>query len=401
MDCLVCHEQSGKYKKFPTACGHPAYEEKNFGGKVFEPVDLNAVAKTVGKPGLQNCGVCHFFGGGGGGVKHGDLDSSLLSADRDLDVHMSKEGANHTCTACHTTINHQMAGRYYTEKAPLEHSMAMPEDYGNRISCESCHGSTPHETMTILDDHTAKVSCQACHIPRYARGGISTLMWWDWSTAGKFTEDCKPIVEKNENGRPTYHTMKGDMTWAENVVPTYAWYNGGMEYVTIKDTLPKDGSVEINRPLGSYDDPESRIFPFKYYEGRQIYDAGANRLVYSKLFGPKGSGAYWSDYDWQRSVEIGMAESGEEFSGQIGFIDTAMYWPITHMVAPKEDSLQCAACHARDGRLASLPGFYLPGRDRVSWIDTVGWSLFVLSIIGVMIHGLLRVVFRMARSKKQ
>jgi len=227
------------------------------------------------------------------------------------------------------------------------------------------------------------------------------LMWWDWSTAGKFTDDGKPIVTTNEDGRPTYHTMKGDMTWAENVVPTYAWYNGSMEYVTMKDTLPKDGSVEINRPLGSYDDPESRIFPFKYYEGRQVYDAGADRLVVSKLFGPKGSGAYWSDYDWQRSVEVGMAESGEEFSGQIGFVDTAMYWPITHMVAPKEDSLQCAACHARDGRLASLPGFYLPGRDRVSWIDTIGWSLFVLSIIGVLIHGLLRVVFRMARSKKQ
>jgi mono/diheme cytochrome c family protein len=26
-----------------------------------------------------------------------------------------------------------------------------------------------------------------------------------------------------------------------------------------------------------------------------------------------------------------------------------MYWPTTHMVAPKEDALQCNACHTPDG----------------------------------------------------
>ena len=46
----------------------------------------------MGKPGRENCGSCHFYGGGGDGVKHGDLDSSLKRPSRELDVHMDAEG---------------------------------------------------------------------------------------------------------------------------------------------------------------------------------------------------------------------------------------------------------------------------------------------------------------------
>ncbi len=395
----MCHERSGAYKKFPTDCGHPAYTEKNFGGKAFAPVDLNTVAKSVGKPELRNCGVCHFYGGGDDGVKHGDLDSTLLSADRELDIHMSKDGAGLDCASCHTTVNHEIAGRYYTEPAQMERCLALPKDYCNRMSCESCHGARPHVENAKLNDHTDKVSCQACHIPTFSRGGKSTLMWWDWSKAGNHADDGKMIVKKDPDGRPTYHTMKGEMRWEKDVTPVYAWYNGGMEYVTLNDTFSPDEPVRINRPEGGYEDASARIFPFKYFQGRQVYDAQANRLVVTKLFGPKGSGAYWSDYDWQKSVEVGMAGNGD-FSGEIGFVDTAMYWPITHMVAPKEDSLQCAACHVRNGRLASLSGFYMPGRDRAGWLDMTGWSLVVLSILGVAAHGLGRVLFPFLRRKR-
>jgi hypothetical protein len=43
---------------------------------------------------------------------------------------------------------------------------------------------------------------------------------------------------------------------------------------------------------------------------------------------------------------------GAPFSGEYGFVETAMYWPITHMVAPAEDALECNDCHtAENGRL--------------------------------------------------
>ncbi len=67
IDCLVCHDQTGTYKKSPTGAGMPE-----------ENVDLLKVAQSVGPTKKENCGACHFNGGGGTGVKHGDLDESLL-----------------------------------------------------------------------------------------------------------------------------------------------------------------------------------------------------------------------------------------------------------------------------------------------------------------------------------
>jgi mono/diheme cytochrome c family protein len=46
------------------------------GKKLFKAPDLTQIAQHVGKPGRANCGACHFSGGGGDAVKHGDLDSS-------------------------------------------------------------------------------------------------------------------------------------------------------------------------------------------------------------------------------------------------------------------------------------------------------------------------------------
>ena len=73
VDCLVCHDTTGTYSK-------------TVAGEVFENVDLVKVAQNVGKPVRDNCGSCHFYGGGGDAVKHGDLDSSMAYPDKDLDL---------------------------------------------------------------------------------------------------------------------------------------------------------------------------------------------------------------------------------------------------------------------------------------------------------------------------
>ena len=64
IDCLVCHDNSGAYRKGKA-------------GLPLDGVDLLDAARSVGVPTRQNCGGCHFRGGGGNAVKHGDLDSSL------------------------------------------------------------------------------------------------------------------------------------------------------------------------------------------------------------------------------------------------------------------------------------------------------------------------------------
>ena len=53
VDCLVCHDTTDTYKKFPTGAGHPNYEPKQWPpkkGKIWPPPDLAKIAQNVGKP---------------------------------------------------------------------------------------------------------------------------------------------------------------------------------------------------------------------------------------------------------------------------------------------------------------------------------------------------------------
>ena len=61
----------------------------------------------------DTCGGCHFNGGGGDGVKHGDLDTSMAAPDFELDVHMDASGLDFTCATCHKTSAHDVAGSRY------------------------------------------------------------------------------------------------------------------------------------------------------------------------------------------------------------------------------------------------------------------------------------------------
>ena len=84
-----------------------------------------------------------------------------------------------------------------------------------------------------------------------------------------------------------------------------------------------------------------------------------------------------------------MAYAGLDFSGEYDFVETSYVFPITHMVAPKENVLACTECHTKENsRLANLAGFYMPARDGVGIIETLGWVLVLGSLAGVLIHGL-------------
>ncbi len=87
VDCLVCHAQKGNY----TRAGVGAEVDTALMAKGTMNLDL--AAKSVGKPGLKNCGVCHFYGGGADAVKSPGLDSTLEAAPREQDVHMAKKAA--------------------------------------------------------------------------------------------------------------------------------------------------------------------------------------------------------------------------------------------------------------------------------------------------------------------
>ncbi|MEW8536842.1 MAG: tetrathionate reductase family octaheme c-type cytochrome [Candidatus Thiodiazotropha endolucinida] len=395
IDCLVCHDRTGTYYKTPNSMGNKACSVM-FEGK--QPIQWAKVAQSVGKPGRENCGSCHFYGGGGDGVKHGDLDSSLKSPNRQLDVHMDAGGLNFACTTCHVTKQHLWAGSHYNVMAHDTEGLGLPGERRDVATCESCHGDTPHKKTELvgikLNGHVDKIACQTCHIPTIARGGVATMVDWDWRTAGR-TKDGEGFKEKNYtqgNGdhRATYKSIKGNFEYDENLIPHYGWFDGQMRYTTIDTRFdPSTGPVEINGFKGSQDDGTSRIWPFKRMHTVQPYDKGNNTMVYMHLWGDDDD-AYWGNYDFARAIRVGMANNNIPYSGKYDFVETYSYWPITHMVAPGEDALGCAECHSRDGRLDDLKGFYIPGRDSFRWLDILGYFAMGGALVGVLFHGLLR-----------
>ncbi len=316
VDCLVCHDGSGGYSKDKAGLPGPK-------------VNLAAAAGSVRMPYRDNCGACHFNGGGGMGVKHGDLDDSLLNADEETDVHMGK--LDFQCVDCHETHQHRVPGKLnatYSEATNAE-----------RFDCAKCHDENAHED-SILNKHTQRVACQTCHIPEFARK-YPTKMTWDWSKAGDATREDAPHE---------YLKIKGEFTYEGDVMPEYAWYNGKMDRYLMGDPVTSDDQA-INRPLGSRDDRSAKIFPFKVHRAKQIWDP-VNKLLIPPV--TSGEGGFWTKFDWALAAKKGMENAGLPYSGTYDFTKTHMYWPINHMVAPAKESVTCKDCHG-------------PGARRIDW----------------------------------
>lgn len=314
VDCLACHADTSMYAK--GEYGLPA-----------EGVDLLAAARSVRAPTRDNCGKCHFDGGGGNGVKHGDLDESLYFPAENLDVHMG--GLDFQCITCHRTEQHVVKGRMVADSYVV--------DPAEQVACTDCHLETPHQDER-LDLHTQAVACQTCHVPSIALQD-PTKVTWDWSTAGQDRED----------DHYTYLKIKGTFTYERNYQPQYLWFNGNLAYrYLLGDRIDPSEPTYINLPAGDIHDPAAKIFPFKLHVGNQPYDTVNNILLQPRT---AGEGGFWSVFDWPSALELGAKDSGLDYSGEYGFATTWMYWPSTHMVQPKENALQCDACHSDYGRL--------------------------------------------------
>jgi len=314
VDCLACHADPS------------AYAKGNYGNPA-EGVDLLAAARSVRAPSRENCGNCHFDGGGGNGVKHGDLDESLIYPSEQLDVHMG--ALDLQCTACHTTKDHQILGRLVVDNVTV--------DPAEQVSCTQCHSQQLHADER-LNAHVDAVACQTCHIPSMAVKD-PTKTYWDWSTAGQ------DIAEDHY----TYLKIKGSFVYQTDFKPTYRWFNGNLSYrYLLGDTIDPAQATTIDQPAGSLDDPQARIFPFKVHVANQPFDTGYDYLLQPITAGENG---YWTNFNWDNAFRLAEPITGLKYSGSYGFAETLMYWPTTHMVQPKENALQCTDCHAENGRL--------------------------------------------------
>jgi len=361
VDCLVCHDQTGRYKKAKTLAGAP------------DPsVDLQAVAlgmRVGAEPKRAACIGCHAFAGGGDNVKHGDISSDMVATTRDFDVHMGVNGADMNCVDCHSAnhdpksgeVNHGMAG------------MALHSVYeGSMRDCTDCHGSqksvhrgTGTNSFLFFDGWHERLACQTCHIPAIARKKPTKTEWY-WSDAG---QNVNPIPIDARTGKPTYDKKKGTFRWQTNVRPALRWYNGSWERMLVNlsdqyDEVP----IPLATPQGDYNDPNAMIYPFKRMIGDQPVDPVTRTVMVPHLFGTAGGpNPYWGKFDWQLALRDGANVTGQPFSGEVAFENTEMFLTVNHEVAPASAALGagglmtgCQDCHGRsDGA--------------VEW-QALGWS---------------------------
>lgn len=346
IDCLVCHDTTGDYRK-----------ESGKGGFPSASLDLAAIAKKVGRPSRQTCGSCHFMSGGASYTKHGDLEPVMADPPADFDVHMG--ALKMRCQACHTTTEHRIAGM----------SMSAPAVEG-RVACERCHGPTPHGVAGTLsrhlDDHVRAVACETCHIPFIANAS-PTLVRRDYSEAG---QDRPQRLD--EHGMPRYEKRFGTLSWGKHLVPTYLWYDGTRNASLVGDKIDPSRPVILNAPVGEKRSPSARIFPFQVLTAVQPYDTEKKILAMPKLLD-----GYWADFEWSKSIAAGMAQVGLPYSGKHGFVETKMYSAVHHEVVPARNALSCADCHAatavtctRCHKAAQVGD--LPERRRALYPEVVG-----------------------------
>jgi len=322
VDCLVCHDNTGTYAKGTKGGGLPKKD-----------VNLLRVAQNVGKPLRENCGQCHFYGGGGDAVKHGDLDSSLTYPEESTDVHMAAGGNDFSCQSCHVTENHKIPGN----------SIGVSPGGASELGCVDCHEAAPH-AESRLNAHADTVACQTCHIPFYSKEK-ATKTWWDWSTAG----DTERKAMKDKYGKPAYVAKKGDMKYAKMIAPEYAWYQDGENQAYVRgEKFDPSKILVMAGPTADIKDQGALIFPFKVMRGKQIYDAEYKTLISAHLIGKDG---FWKTFHWNSAAEIGMKAAGLPYSGKYDFAETEMYWRLNHMVSKKEDALMCLDCHGDKGRM--------------------------------------------------
>ena len=309
-------------------------------GLPAEGVDLAASAQSVGVPTRENCGSCHFNGGGGNGVKHGDLDESLYFPSENVDVHMGRY--DFLCIDCHQADDHEIKGR----------SISVSVDNENQVACTDCHQPESTHSDERINVHLDTVACQTCHIPAGALRD-PTKMNWDWSAAGD------PDREEDPH---EYLMIKGSFVYEDNFQPEYYWYNGLAERYLLGDPIADEGITVLNQPFGDVNDETARIMPFKVHRATQPYDTEYNILLQPNTVGPEG---YWTLFDWDLALQNGSEVSGLPYSGNYDFTETEMYWPITHMVQPAENALQCTACHSENGRMDwEALGYY---GDPMTW----------------------------------
>jgi Cytochrome c bacterial/Chitobiase/beta-hexosaminidase C-terminal domain len=364
IDCLICH-QTG-YKRV-----------RNATTNLFEPdltkmtITMDQAVQTVTKPVKSNCLQCHAKGGGGDGLKRGDLSViNGTTTDRNFDVHMATTGAKLVCQSCHTYTNHKVKGRGVDLR---------PTDVAGEIGCATttCHSNkatlTSGHATTAVNTHLKRVACQTCHIPVAGKKAADAVLDTVTGFGDQATEYDRTWVTPewsvaNNRWEPTVHK-------ANNIKPAYLFWDGTSWASDLNDAPVVDaatGKIKISRPNGGINTANTKIFPFKYKTSLQPRHIASGKLI------ALNTSVYFKTADVAGAITSGLTNMGLNAADAYDFVSTDEYLLLTHTVSPKAAALACAACH---GPNSTTPGTQMN-------LKAMGYTLKgTLAVVCTQCHG--------------
>ena len=297
IDCLICHAEVYDMKA--------RYPEEDEEGNWVLPGDTSlAAARSAARPTAQACLRCHLNAGGGKLFKRG-VDFAPV-ADKHADEATGDVHADNgmVCVDCHHGEQHKVYGY-----APTLWS----RDYEERLTCAACHTDAPHANPLLNQNH-ARLDCRTCHIR--TTGGLMTRDW----TAEPVYDAIKELYGPVDEVAP-----------ANSVDPIYKWYNGG--------------ELKAGQWPGSFDDPDSKLQPFKLFQGTAPVDAESGKPIPLKL------GVFYKTGDLENAIAVGAQDAGMAYSGSWQAKTMAVPLQLSHGILPADEAVTCQECHIPDGRL--------------------------------------------------
>lgn len=344
IDCLMCHQinyarkAAGPYEAVP-AIGQdgqarvltlPVEDDNGFHFTPDESkmtISIVEAARTAGPTTRATCLRCHANAGGGDGTKRGDLSSADVNPTTQHDLHMSPQGEDMTCAACHDAGNHRLSGRGLDLRE---------NDTPEALTCAGCHSEQPHGDYDpgageSRDAHAARVACQTCHIPTFAKD-VSTEMARDWRTPVWW-----PAGFGGQGG------WKPEETRAMNVIPTYRWFDLTSNVYLLGQSPAQNADSEyiFGEPLGSITSAGAKIYPMKEHRSIAARHDASGQII------PHSTEMFFRTGDFAQAVVAGAAQVG--LTGSYTIVPVHTFQTINHGVEPADNALTCAACHADTG----------------------------------------------------
>jgi len=301
-------------------------------------------------------------------------------------------------------------------------TLAPEFDYTMR-SCESCHEiEEAHAWLPYLERHMEQVACETCHIPAMYESAAGQ---YDWTVV---RTDGGPVISPRG--------IDGDTGDAASLITGYEPVI--LERVGEDDTVQLAPYNLVTSWFWVYGDPARPVRQIDL-ERAFLVDGSYSPLI-APAFDQDGDGTVSDDELIIDTDEKEMAVAGalKALGLDNPRIDAEIQpYSVSHGVTGGSFATKgCQTCHSKDSRITAsmelasyVPGGVMPhfvgdtatettgsvelaadgslwyqpgtagakigvlGSSSGGWIDWFGWSLLMLTLIGIAIHGGLRFVF--------